>query len=146
MSKFILSVLQIQKLLLLPGSEALTAWENKQSATDLKSVADFVVWLSNPYRQWPGVIPGVIINWVILNLAPTHYNPLQPIPTHSNLYLVPVFYVPTCFMYLCAYVPSWFTCPYAYIIHFYALCCLCLYTLCAFVCVNMSGLFKIAYL
>ena len=38
MSRFTLLVLQIRKLLLLPGSEALAVWKSKQSATDLKSV------------------------------------------------------------------------------------------------------------
>ena len=55
--------------------------------------------------------------------------------------LVPVFYVPMCFMYLCAYVPSRFTCPCAYVIHFYTLYCLCLYILRAFARVNTSALF-----
>ena len=41
--KIILSVFQIQKLLLLRISEALASYKNKQSATDLKSVTDFVV-------------------------------------------------------------------------------------------------------
>ena len=45
------------------------------------------------------------------------------------------------FTYLCAYRSSCFTCPCAYVVHFYAFYCLCLYTLRAFVCVNRSGPF-----
>ena len=43
------------------------------------------------------------------------------------------------FTYLSAYGLSCFPC--AYVIHFYAFYCLCLYTLRAFVCVNTSGPF-----
>ena len=67
-------------------------------------------------------------------------HPIQPITYHSNTYLVPVFCVSLCFMYLCAYVLLCFMRPCVYTIHFYALHFLCLYTLHPFVCVNMSGL------
>ena len=70
-----------------------------------------------------------------------HSHPIQPITYHSNPYLDPVFYMPTCFMFLCAYVPSCFNVPYAYVIHFNALYCLFLYPLRAFVYVSTSGLF-----
>ena len=39
-SKLILSVLQIRKLLLLPGSEAIAVSKSKQGATDLESVIE----------------------------------------------------------------------------------------------------------
>ena len=68
-------------------------------------------------------------------------NPIQPFTYQFSPYLVPVFYVPTYFTYLCANVLSCFTCPCAYVIHFYAVYCLCRYTLPAFMCVNSSGLF-----
>ena len=68
-------------------------------------------------------------------------HPIQPITYHSNPNLVPMFYVPTCFMYLCTYVPLCFTCPCAYAIHFYAFYSLFLHTLHAFVCVNTTRLF-----
>ena len=68
-------------------------------------------------------------------------HPIQPITYHSNPNLVPIFYVPTCFMYLCTYVPLCFTCPCAYAIHFYALYSLFLHTLHASVCVNTTRLF-----
>ena len=73
--------------------------------------------------------------------------PIQPITYHFNTYLVPVFDVSTCFTYLRAYMPSYFTCPYAYVIHFYALCCLCLYTLCDFLWViRQDYLFTLRFL
>ena len=75
----------------------------------------------------------------------TYSHPIQPITYHSNPYLVPVFYVPTCFTSLCAYVPSCFTCPCAYVNNFYALYCLCLYTTsiyftCFFMCLQVRNI------
>ena len=67
----------------------------------------------------------------ILPHNPTHHLPFQPI-------FSPLFYVLT---YLRAYVPLCFPCLCAYVIHFYALYCLCLYTLLASLSVNTSGLF-----
>ena len=69
---------------------------------------------------------------------PGYFQILSPIPTHIY---IPAFYVPMYFTYLCAYRSSCFTCPCAYVVHFYAFYCLCLYTLRAFVCVNRSGPF-----
>ena len=66
-------------------------------------------------------------------------HPIQTVTYHSNPYLVPIFYVPTSFKYLCASLC--FTCPCPSAIHFYALYYLCLYTLHAFVSVYTSGLF-----
>ena len=57
----------------------------------------------------------------------TYSHPTQPIIYHSKPNLVPVFYVLTCLTYLCAYVSSCFTFPYAYVIHFYAIYCLRIY-------------------
>ena len=62
-----------------------------------------------------------------------HSYPIQSIACLSNIYLVPVFNVLTCFTYLCDYVPSYFTWQYAYVIHFYVLS--------AFLSVNTSGRF-----
>ena len=42
----------MQKLLLLPGSEALAVWKNKQSATDLKSVTFSLVLLKIFWNFW----------------------------------------------------------------------------------------------
>ena len=86
---------------------------------------------------------------LILNSPPTmgrlspHFQPISEcshpillITYHSNSYIAPVFYVSTYFAYLCTYVPLCFMCSCTYKIHFYALYCLCLYILHAFVCVN----------
>ena len=71
----------------------------------------------------------------------TYSHPTQPITYHSNPYLVLMSYVSTCSTYLRAYIPSCVTCPYAYVIHFYALYCLCIYALRARMCVNTSKIF-----
>ena len=48
-----------------------------------------------------------------------HIQIIPPNPTQHLIFQpVPVFYVPTYFMYLCAYVPLYFTCSCAYVIHY----------------------------
>ena len=92
----------------------------------------------------------LMLSLLLLNLSPwpmhslthpfTNIQLLLPNPTHDlpfqPIFIVPVFYVPMRFTYVCAYPPSRFTCPCSYVNHFYALYCLCLYTFCAFVCVS----------
>ena len=70
----------------------------------------------------------------VFSPSPAHHLPFQPIfsPCVLSVYVL---------KHLRAHVSSCFTCPCAYVIHFYALYCLCLYTLRTFVCVNTSGLF-----
>ena len=70
----------------------------------------------------------------ILLSNPTHHQPFQPIfsPCVLRVY---VLYVS---VRLCTFVFHLFMCL---LIHFYALYCLCLYTLCDFACVNTSKLF-----
>ena len=94
------------------------------------------------------LLQTVFCNRVKLNLVPTHSypfppaaihstysHPIQLIIHHSKRYLIPVFYARTCLTYLCSYVSSCFTFPYAYVIHFYALYCLCIYIFCMPLCV-----------
>ena len=73
------------------------------------------------------------VHMQILTPNPTHHLPFQPIFSPCILHAY-VLYILVC-------LPLCFTCPCAYVIHFYALYCLCLYTLRVFVCVNTSGLF-----
>ena len=71
----------------------------------------------------------------ILSSNPTHHLPFQPIPAHIQS----MFYVLSCFTYLCAYVSSSSMCSFAYGFLFHALYCPCLYTLRHYVYVNTSG-------
>ena len=97
--------------------------------------------ISNPFRPTPTHVYPTLTHF---KPTPTHVRSLSPIIYYSNPYLVPVSYVSTCFTYLCAYAPSRFTCPCNYVIHFYKLYHLCLYTSSTFVCGNTSGLFTYA--
>ena len=97
-------------------------------ATSAKNTEEEKKTRSDPFGfRFPGQL--FVTSWSNLLSAQIFAN----FSYHSNPYLVPVFYVPTCFTYFCAYLPSYFTCPCVYVIHFYALCCLCLYALRAFV-------------
>ena len=80
----------------------------------------------NPLPPMCSLFHSFPVHIQILSPNPTHHLPFQPI-FGSCVLRAYVLYLPVC---LCGYV-----------IHFYALYCLCLYTFRAFVCVNTSGLF-----
>ena len=76
----------------------------------------------NPHPPMCSLSHRFTVYMQILSPNLIHHLPFQP------MLIVPVFHVPTCFMCICSHVSLSFTCPYAYVIHFYGIYCLCLYT------------------